>query len=83
MKEMKKEKMKEEKEKKARENIYLRIEKCVLAYSVTSGASQCRDVSAFYLANHRDATQRGATWHSSERLFGTRVICTRIEQLND
>lgn len=39
MKAMRREEMKEEKEKKAQESIYLRIEKCVLAYSVTSGAS--------------------------------------------
>lgn len=46
-KEMRREEMKEEKEKKAQESIYLRIEKCMLAYSVTSGASQRRDASAF------------------------------------
>lgn len=53
--------MKEEKE-KAQERVYLRIEKCVLAYSVTSDASQRRDASAFCLAKHRDAT-RDATRH--------------------
>lgn len=50
--------MKEKKEKKAQESVYLRIEKRVLAYSVTSGASRRRDASVFYLAKHRDTTRR-------------------------
>lgn len=53
-----------EKEKKAQESVYLRIEKRVLAYSVTSDASRRRDASVFYLAKHRDAIRRDASCHS-------------------
>lgn len=80
--EMRREEMKEEKEKKAQESIYLRIEKRVLAYSVTSGASERRDASVFCLAKHRDAIRRDASCRSLHH-FRTRVIYSRIEQLND
>lgn len=64
--------------------MYLRIEKRVLAYSVTSGASRRRDASVSCLAKHRDTTRRDATRHvDSLDYFGARAIRSRIEQLND